>query len=67
MPEFTLIFPVKVYYISTGDPIKDIDLKMKRLVKEASIRETSLKRRLEIRKELTQLRKQKRCLLSTQN
>ncbi|GIP52198.1 hypothetical protein [Paenibacillus vini] len=39
--------------------------KMKRLVKEASDRQTTLERRLEIRKELTQLRRIKRRLVYT--
>lgn len=57
------IYPVKVYYVSTGDQIKDIEFKMKRLITEASDRRTTLERRLEIRKELTQLRRDKRKLV----
>lgn len=37
--------------------------KMKKLVKEASDRRTTLERRLEIRKELTHLRRAKRKLM----
>lgn len=58
------IYSVKVYYVSTGGPIKDIGYKVRRLVKEASYRGTTLERRMEIRMELTQLRREKRKLVS---
>jgi hypothetical protein len=44
------------------DPIKSINLTMSYLVKEASNRQTTKERRLEIRGELTQLRREKRKL-----